>query len=153
MKKNDGLWEKLSGPELHLRYIETCIESKVNLGLISVPDAQYLRAAVENNTEPDILLLERCSPDAAKDLKGLAEATGRETWSRENVADYWHNKHSGKKSGCETRYLEVLSVDGERVHVVDHRFIVINFHRLPLSTGDRFYAHLGKVIEVVEKRR
>lgn len=142
---------KLTGPQLFLRYAFPCAEDKLRSKNITSGDFEWLKNTVDGNLEPNGWLLEYCFREASQDLKIFAKNRRGRKWSFENVAEYWRHNH-GHEGDCAVTTAVVCEVnkDGAIVSSNNVKFFVLNRYNLNLQVGVSVYLHKRTVIEIVE---
>ena len=144
---------RLTGPQLFLCYAFPCAEEKRDAQKITRGDFRALKLLIESGREPGISFLERCFPNATREMNqfwlGTYDACA--LWSPHLVGTFWH-QHQGSGGDCAATKAMVYEVNGNAVSVmVDSKmFPAINLYGLDLQIGDMVYLHRRVVIEEAE---
>jgi len=141
--------EKLTGPQLFLRYAFPCAEGKLHANQINQAEFESLESFIKNGGEPEIFLLQKCFPNAAKDLKTFSEARDREMWATRTVAKLWRYHH-GHNGDCAVKIATVCSFVGDSaIQVISGSkvFTAFDTYGLGLDIGDDVYIHHRVIVE------
>jgi len=136
--------EELDGPQFFLRFAWPCAENKLNAKKITNEEFFALGLLITQKLTPEIEFLEHCFPDATKHLKN---------WSREEVADYWHNRH-GHEGDCAIKIATIKDLIDLKIVLVlceNNFFTAINFYDLNLQVDAEVYLHHRVIIEKVNR--
>jgi len=138
--------DEISGPKLFLRYAFPCAEYRLHASLISQQDFDTLKLLAETGDEPETVFLEKCFPNAVKDLGEHAKLRDiTNMWATKTVAQLWRYLH-GHNNHCAVKLLAVRGIRGQEIDV-GLSFIVINLYNLDLRKGDLIFVHRHVVAE------
>lgn len=145
----------VSGPLLFLRFIFPCMKYRLFTGKMEQGDFDALKRHVRNNTDPEIPLLEKCAPDAVRDLRACSRLGNKKVWSYGAVYKYWLYRH-GSSDDCVVKIGEVHSRLSAGISVVidGEPATCSNTYRLELERGDRVMIHHRVIVaKKMERRR
>lgn len=138
------------------RYMWPCAEIRKLRNQIDEDDFRILNL-YRNNLQmiPSREVLYRCFPDASRDIELLGESRRRDSWSMENLVDYWHHYHEGNSPVLIYRIAEeqfegfvVTHYACKEDQIFQQGFLFNSFY-LKVKEGDLVYGHAYHATEKV----
>ncbi|HTY39513.1 MAG TPA: hypothetical protein VMC43_00240 [Candidatus Paceibacterota bacterium] len=143
----------MTGKLLCARFAAPCGYIRQDLGKLD--GVAWLRVVerTKRGLETSAHTLQYCFPEMFKGLRTLARATGRETFSLENVAEYWRERHVDRPGDCRVQVVRVVANDHPvlaEVSTPDRGFVVIKYYPdVEVRVGDLVRIHQRCIIEKV----
>jgi hypothetical protein len=148
---------KISGKKFLLRFAWPCVQGKIDaqekLGRVLIEPADFdeLKSLVENNSDPDSVILTLCFPKLIRELRAFAKFRFKDMWSYEVVEEFLR-RHKGSGDDCAVKFgIVVKSVATNHISVIVDEVEPIpcfNTYKLPLKRGSEVLIHRGVIFKV-----
>lgn len=100
--------EQISGLKILSRFGWPCVQEKLNHGLMKQSDFDELKSCIENNADPDVLLLALCFPNLMRKLGAFARKHHRTMLAYDVVIEFL-KQHQGSGGDCAAKIGSIMS--------------------------------------------
>lgn len=144
--------QQMTGERLFLLYAFPCSACKLAAKKIDMKRFDLLKGYVDSGKETGMReVLKRTFRKAFLAMRELAQESGDQPWSLENVSAYWHSNH-GHSGSCAVSRIRL----GENFSLIRNVVLVgtktyLNNYGLEILPGKTLYIHADTIVEALDE--